>query len=125
MPTMKNKHKFQRTNAHYQGRLQTEMAECLALKKALKFSGINAIDIPCIEVIDIFSSLHDPVMRLQALLALEEGRLNIQPCIKMSFSKNWKRAKAVAKIYKKADLQKFFFSCSEFSIMVQVSNYHI
>ena len=85
MPTMKNKHNFQRTNAHYQSRLKTEMADCLALKKALKFSGINAIDIPCIELIDIFSSLHDPVMRLQALVALEEGRFNIQPCIKMSF----------------------------------------
>ena len=57
MPTMKIFRRHLKTAAHYQYRLDNEVAECTALKEALEFSGIEAIDHPLIEVCDIYHTL--------------------------------------------------------------------
>ena len=78
-----------------------------------------------IEVIDILSTLKDPLMRLQALAALERGEFYLRPCIWIPLSRNLKIARAVAKIFKKKDLQKYIFGCKEFCVQLDVSDYHI
>ena len=49
----------------------------------------------------------------------------IQPCLMMPLFDNLKIAKAVSKVFKKKDYQKFFFACREFHIRLPVSDYHI
>ena len=64
MPTMKYHQKYLKAVDSIEKRSGREDEECLALHKALKFSGINGIDHPVIEVVDILLTLKDPLMMM-------------------------------------------------------------